>query len=105
MLLYPAAYRPFGSAIVNSACAVPELAMGNDAACVRACGVRISTAHDADEQARNLVGWHQTYDQLTAGPFVGTRAELPPGQMQGVWEATGHTLRATYGVRPGAYVF
>jgi AraC family ethanolamine operon transcriptional activator len=79
--------------------------MGNDAARVRACGVRISTAHDADEQARNLVGWHQTYDQLTAGPFVGTLTELPLDQMQVFCEATSHTLRQTCEVRPGAYWF
>jgi len=49
-------------------------AQGDDALAGQAV---VSVAHDADEQARNLIGWRQTYDQLAAGRFVGTLTELP----------------------------
>jgi len=48
-------------------------AHGDDASAGQAV---VSVAHDADEQARNLIGWRQTYDQLAAGRFVGTLTEL-----------------------------
>ncbi|MFP3335138.1 hypothetical protein SB761_31050, partial [Pseudomonas sp. SIMBA_064] len=54
--------------------------------CVQNC-----VAHDADEQARNLHGWHQTYDQLTAGRFIGGLTELCLDDMQVFVETTSHT--------------
>ncbi|ACR27299.1 helix-turn-helix domain-containing protein [Burkholderia glumae] len=65
----------------------------------------VSVAHDADEQARNLVGWRQTYDQLAAGRFVGTLTELPLDTMKLFRETTSHTLRQACEVRGDAYWF
>ncbi|MFM0638414.1 helix-turn-helix domain-containing protein [Paraburkholderia metrosideri] len=68
--------------------------------CVQTC-----VAYDADEQARNLHGWHQTYDQLTAGRFVGGLTELCLDHMQVFVETTSHTLRQTCEVQKDAYWF
>ncbi|WP_341313713.1 helix-turn-helix domain-containing protein [Paraburkholderia sp. IMGN_8] len=68
--------------------------------CVHTC-----VAHDADEQARNLHGWSQTYDQLTAGRFVGGLTELCLDHMQVFVETTSHTLRQTCEVQDDAYWF
>ncbi|RAR65900.1 AraC family transcriptional regulator [Paraburkholderia unamae] len=65
----------------------------------------VSVAHDADEQARNLVGWRQTYDQLAAGRFVGSLTELPLDTMKVFRETTSHTLRQACEVRGDAYWF
>ncbi|MFD1561488.1 helix-turn-helix domain-containing protein [Paraburkholderia silviterrae] len=65
----------------------------------------VSVAHDADEQARNLVGWRQTYDQLAAGRFVGTLTEIPLDTMKVFCETTSHTLRQACEVRGDAYWF
>nr|WP_233272994.1 helix-turn-helix domain-containing protein [Paraburkholderia acidisoli] len=65
----------------------------------------VSVAHDADEQARNLVGWRQTYDQLAAGRFVGTLTEMPLDTMKVFRETTSHTLRQACEVRGDAYWF
>ncbi|CAJ9374504.1 AraC family transcriptional regulator [Burkholderia pseudomallei] len=65
----------------------------------------VSVAHDADEQARNLIGWRQTYDQLAAGRFVGTLTELPLDTMKVFRETTSHTLRQACEVRGDAYWF
>jgi AraC family ethanolamine operon transcriptional activator len=67
--------------------------------------VQTHVAHDADEQARNLHGWHQTYDQLTAGSFVGGLTELCLDHMQVFVETTSHTLRQTCEVQKDAYWF
>jgi AraC family ethanolamine operon transcriptional activator len=67
--------------------------------------VQICVAHDADEQARNLRGWSQTYDQLTAGAFVGTLTELSLDQMHVFCETTSHTLRQSCEVPSDAYWF
>jgi AraC family ethanolamine operon transcriptional activator len=65
----------------------------------------MSVAHDADEQARNLHGWHQIYDQLSAGRFTGTLAELFLDRMTVFRETTSHTLRQTCEVKSDAYWF
>lgn len=65
----------------------------------------MSVAHDADEQARNLHGWHQTYDQLSAGRFTGTLVELFLDRMTVFRETTSHTLRQTCEVKSDAYWF
>jgi len=67
--------------------------------------VRVRTAYDADEQARNLVDWHQTYDQLMPGQFTGTLTELVLDRMQVFCETTSHTLRQTCEVPADAYWF
>lgn len=67
--------------------------------------VQTCIAHDADEQARNLHGWRQTYDQLTAGRFVGTITELCLDHMQVFRETTSHSLRQTCEVQKDAYWF
>jgi AraC family ethanolamine operon transcriptional activator len=67
--------------------------------------VQTRIAHDADEQARNLHGWHQIYDQLAAGCFTGGLTELCVDHMQVFVETTSHTLRQTCEVRKDAYWF
>jgi AraC family ethanolamine operon transcriptional activator len=67
--------------------------------------VQTRVAHDADEQAGNLHGWNQTYDQLTAGCFVGELTELCVDHMQVFVETTSHTLRQTCEVQKDAYWF
>ncbi|PCE26106.1 AraC family transcriptional regulator [Paraburkholderia acidicola] len=71
----------------------------------RGFSVQTCVAHDADEQARNLHGWRQTYDQLTAGRFVGTLTELRLDHMQVFCETTSHSLRQTCEVQADAYWF
>ncbi|MBV8627575.1 MAG: AraC family transcriptional regulator, partial [Paraburkholderia sp.] len=73
---------------------------GQPSFCVQTC-----VAHDADEQARNLHGWNQTYDQLTAGCFVGGLTELCLDHMHVFVETTSHTLRQTCEVQNDAYWF
>lgn len=77
-------------------------AQGDDAFAGQAV---VSVAHDADEQARNLIGWRQTYDQLAAGRFVGTLTELPLDTMKLFRESTSHLLRQACEVRGDAYWF
>ncbi|AOK15259.1 AraC family transcriptional regulator [Burkholderia cepacia] len=77
-------------------------AQGDDALAGQAV---VSVAHDADEQARNLIGWRQTYDQLAAGRFVGTLTELPLDTMKLFRESTSHLLRQACEVRGDAYWF
>ncbi|MGF6776172.1 helix-turn-helix domain-containing protein [Paraburkholderia sp. GAS334] len=67
--------------------------------------VHTCIAHDADEQARNLHGWTQTYDQLTGGSFIGTLTELSLDHMHVFCETTSHTLRQTCEVPSDAYWF
>lgn len=67
--------------------------------------VQTRIAHDADEQARNLHGWQQTYDQLTAGCFTGGLTELCMDHMQVFVETTSHALRQTCEVHKDAYWF
>jgi AraC family transcriptional regulator, ethanolamine operon transcriptional activator len=67
--------------------------------------VQTRVAHDADEQAGNLHGWNQTYDQLTAGCFVGGLTQLCVDHMQVFVETTSHTLRQTCEVQKDAYWF
>ncbi|ACC69207.1 transcriptional regulator, AraC family [Paraburkholderia phymatum STM815] len=70
-----------------------------------ACRVETCVAHDADEQARNLHGWTQTYDQLTAGHFVGRLTGLHLDDMHVFCETTSQTLRQTCEVPSDAYWF
>jgi len=67
--------------------------------------VNTRVASDADEQARNLSGWRQTYDQLTPGAFVGSVSELCLEQMTVFCETTSHALRQTCEVGSDAYWF
>lgn len=50
-------------------------------------------ATDVDDQAVNLTGWRQLYDQLTPGRFTGSIHELWIDGMQIFHESTSHVLR------------
>jgi AraC family ethanolamine operon transcriptional activator len=50
-------------------------------------------ANDVDDQAVNLTGWRQIYDQLTPGRFAGSIQEVWLGGMQIFLESTSHVLR------------
>jgi len=50
-------------------------------------------ATDVDDQALNLTGWRQLYDQLAPGRFTGSIHELWIGKMQIFHESTSHVLR------------
>ncbi|CAB3752540.1 helix-turn-helix domain-containing protein [Paraburkholderia humisilvae] len=67
--------------------------------------VQTCIAHDADEQARNLHGWRQTYDQLTSGCFIGELTGLHVDDMHVFRESTSQTLRQTCEVQSDAYWF
>jgi len=86
----------FGAGAVSS---IPATARGE------AVRVMTSVAHDADEQARNLHGWRQTYDQLSAGCFNGALTELFLDRMTVFREATSHALRQTCEVQSDSYWF
>jgi len=58
-------------------------------------GVRRVVSHDADEQAGNLHGWRQLYDQLSAGSFVGMLEETHVDGMHLFRETTSQCLRQT----------
>ncbi|RKP52233.1 helix-turn-helix domain-containing protein [Trinickia fusca] len=73
---------------------------------VTACArVHTSVAHDADEQARNLHGWRQTYDQLSPGRFTGTLTECFLDDLTVFREVTSHALRQTCEIDSDAYWF
>jgi AraC family transcriptional regulator, ethanolamine operon transcriptional activator len=67
--------------------------------------VQTRIAHDADEQARNLHGWRQTYDQLTSGRFIGELTGLHADDMHVFRESTSQTLRQCCEVQSDAYWF
>lgn len=67
--------------------------------------VNTRVASDADEQARNLSGWRQTYDQLAPGVFSGSVNELRLPHMTVFCETTSHALRQTCEVGSDAYWF
>ncbi|MDR5785361.1 helix-turn-helix domain-containing protein [Caballeronia sp. LP003] len=57
--------------------------------------MRQVVSHDADEQAGNLHGWRQLYDQLSAGRFVGMLEETHVDGMHLFRETTSQCLRQT----------
>jgi AraC family ethanolamine operon transcriptional activator len=67
--------------------------------------VQTRIAHDADEQARNLDGWRQIYDQLTSGCFIGQLTGLHVDDLHVFCETTSQTLRQTCEVQSDAYWF
>lgn len=67
--------------------------------------INTRVASDADEQARNLSGWRQTYDQLAPGGFSGSVNELRLPHMTIFCETTSHALRQTCEVGSDAYWF
>jgi len=73
--------------------------------CSSGLSVNTRVASDADEQARNLSGWRQTYDQLTPGAFTGSVSELCLEQITVFCETTSHALRQTCEVGSDAYWF
>ena len=62
-------------------------------------------ADDADEHARNLTAWEQSYDQVTRGPFHGVLTELQMPQMQVFLEQTSQAVRQSCRVWPDAFWF
>lgn len=60
---------------------------------------------DADELARNLSGWQQSYDQISAGRFQGTLDELCLPHMQVFRETISQAVRQCCRVMPGALWF
>ncbi|MEO8120814.1 MAG: AraC family transcriptional regulator, partial [Rhodoferax sp.] len=67
--------------------------------------IRTVEAHDADEHARNLTAWEQSYDQITRGPFRGVLTELQLPQMQVFLEQTNQAVRQSCCVWPDAFWF
>jgi AraC family ethanolamine operon transcriptional activator len=59
-------------------------------------------AHDVDEHAERLSGWHQRYDQLTPGGFSGRLDEVTTGTAQVYRERTSQALRQQCEVWPEA---
>lgn len=59
-------------------------------------------SRDVDEHAAQLHGWHQRYDQLSAGAFVGRLDQLSVGPTQVFRERTSQALRQRCEVRPDA---
>ena len=96
---------------VLSAVSVPNAAYGPSISGAMAPhlsnGLCVNTrvASDADEQARNLSGWRQTYDQLTPGVFSGSVSELCLEHMTVFCETTSHALRQSCEVGSDSYWF
>ena len=67
--------------------------------------IRTVEAHDADDHARNLTAWEQSYDQITPGQFHGVLAELQMPQMQVFLEQTSQAVRQSCCVWPDAFWF
>ncbi|MFC3108801.1 helix-turn-helix domain-containing protein [Undibacterium arcticum] len=67
--------------------------------------IRTVEAHDADDHARNLTAWEQSYDQITPGQFHGMLAELQMPQMQVFLEQTSQAVRQSCCVWPDAFWF
>lgn len=67
--------------------------------------IRTVEAHDADDHARNLTAWEQSYDQITRGPFRGVLTELQLPQMQVFLEHTSQAVRQSCRVWPDAFWF
>ncbi|MEO6802794.1 MAG: helix-turn-helix domain-containing protein [Granulicella sp.] len=62
-------------------------------------------ATDVDDQAVNLTGWRQVYDQLAPGRFAGSIHELWVGNMQIFHETTSHGLRQSCVVDSASWWF
>lgn len=67
--------------------------------------IRTVEAHDADDHARNLTAWEQSYDQITQGSFHGSLAEMQMPQMQVFLEHTSQAVRQSCCVWPDAFWF
>ncbi|MEO8408652.1 MAG: helix-turn-helix domain-containing protein [Oxalobacteraceae bacterium] len=67
--------------------------------------IRTVEAHDADDHARNLTAWEQSYDQITPGQFHGVLAELQMPQMQVFLEKTSQAVHQSCCVWPDAFWF
>jgi AraC family transcriptional regulator, ethanolamine operon transcriptional activator len=67
--------------------------------------LRHTCAHDADEHAHNLSCWNQTYDQLSAGAFVGSVTELWLPKTQIFVETANQTLRQSCAAWPDSIWF
>jgi len=68
-------------------------------------GVRRIVTRDADEQARNLTGWEQHYDQVSGGLFHGALTELRHAGLQVFREDISQAVRQSCRVPAGAIWF
>jgi AraC family ethanolamine operon transcriptional activator len=66
---------------------------------------RTVSTRDADELARNLSGWQQSYDQISAGHFQGTLDELCLPRIQVFRETINQAVRQSCRVMPGSLWF
>jgi AraC family ethanolamine operon transcriptional activator len=66
---------------------------------------RTVSTRDADDLARNLSGWQQSYDQISAGRFQGTLAELCLPRLQIFRETINQSVRQSCRVLPGSLWF
>ncbi|MET3130693.1 AraC family ethanolamine operon transcriptional activator [Oxalobacteraceae bacterium GrIS 1.11] len=66
---------------------------------------RTVLTRDADELARNLTDWEQSYDQISSGSFRGELDELRLPRMQVFRESISQSVRQSCRVRPGALWF
>ncbi len=66
---------------------------------------RTVSTRDADELARNLSGWQQRYDQISAGRFQGTLDELCLPRLQVFRETINQAVRQSCRVMPGSLWF
>lgn len=81
------------------------LSSGSLAAPVRPWVFHGFQAGDADEHARNLSQWNQTYDQLTPGAFQGRISELWLRHAQVFVETTNRSLRQSCSAWPRSLWF
>ena len=66
---------------------------------------RTVLTRDADELARNLTDWEQSYDQISSGGFHGALDELRLPHMQVFRESISQSVRQSCRVWPGALWF
>ncbi|RJF92070.1 helix-turn-helix domain-containing protein [Noviherbaspirillum saxi] len=67
--------------------------------------LRVATASDADDHARNLSRWNQEYDQFSAGVFSGRITELWLTKTQLFLESTNQVLHQSCAAWPGSLWF
>lgn len=68
-------------------------------------GLHLAIAQDVDEHAHNLTAWHQQYDQLGAGRFVGQLTEWRLPHIQVFREQTSQALRQSCEVWADSFWF
>ena len=77
----------------------------SDSGLNNAAPFRTVLTRDADELARNLTDWEQSYDQISSGSFHGALDELRLPRMQVFRESISQSVRQSCRVWPGALWF